>query len=183
MQKFSLATALLMAILFAFNACKKSSDSPSSSSSGLTDNVTSFYVYFTNTSDSMVDVGNYDDPDGPGPMQANISGVSLKANSSYEVTFSIKDETDQNKTVYIDSKIKSQGKDFKICIGNPLGITVQSTDSDGSMPIGLENILSTSSTKGDAKLNFTIKDQKGVKNGTCSPGQVFFSFDMPISVL
>ncbi|MEZ4804923.1 MAG: hypothetical protein R2852_05425 [Bacteroidia bacterium] len=183
MQKFSLATAFLMASLFAFNACKKSDDSPNSASTEVKDTVTSFFVYFANTSDSMVEVGNYDDPDGPGPMQATISGVSLKANSTYEVTFSIKDETNQNKIEYIDSKIKSQGKDFKICIGNPLGITVQATDSDGSMPIGLENILNTSSSKGDVKLNFTIKNQKGVKDGTCSPGEVYFSFDMPISVL
>ncbi len=44
---------------------------------GPKDTVTDFYVNFYNTTDSSIEVGAYADPDGPGPLDATIGGVSL----------------------------------------------------------------------------------------------------------
>ncbi|MCC6818282.1 MAG: hypothetical protein IT245_05285 [Bacteroidia bacterium] len=148
---------------------------------GPQDTVTSFMVFFTNTVDSSVEVGSYDDVDGPGPITPNLGGVVLKKNSTYVLSFFIEDGTGPSK-VYLHTKIKNNGKDFKFCFSNPLGINVVSTDSDGSLPIGLVSTLNTSNSTGMDQLNFTIKYQKGVKNGSCSPGIVYHSCNIPIII-
>ena len=80
--------------LFSINACKKESNSANKITGTLpTDTVTSFMVNFINTVDSTVEVASYDDPDGSGPINPSIGGVTLKKNSSYRVTFMILDES------------------------------------------------------------------------------------------
>ena len=166
-----------------FFACKKDNNSNTTVNGTLpTDTVTSFMVNFINTVDSTVEVASYDDPDGNGPINPTIGGVTLKKNSSYRVTFMILDESNPNQMVLLHSKIKSAGKDYKICISSPLGCSISATDSDGSYPIGLDNLMSTSSTTGSDYMNFTIKYQAGVKNGQCDPGQVLFTCNLPVSI-
>lgn len=186
MKKLKIVLQLILSTTLLLTACSKD-DTETPGSGGTTtlpagpqDSVTTFMVYFTNTVDSTTEIGSYDDPDGPGPKSSNVGGVVLKKNASYIVTFYIEDAT--GSTVFLHNKIKTNGKDYKICISNPLGINVNATDSDGSMPIGLVNMLQTSSTTGSANLNFTVKYQKGSKNGTCSPGIVYHSCNIPIFV-
>lgn len=186
MKKFKIVLQLILSTTLLLTACSKD-DTETPGSGGTTtlpagpqDSVTTFMVYFTNTVDSTTEIGSYDDPDGPGPKSANVGGVVLKKNASYIVTFFIEDAT--GSPVFLHNKIKTNGKDYKICISNPLGINVNATDSDGSMPIGLVNLLQTSSSTGSANLNFTVKYQKGSKNGTCSPGIVYHSCNIPIFV-
>jgi len=184
MKKISLAFVLTTAIAACFVSCKKEDQTNQALSlpAGPQDTVTSFMVNFFNTNDSTTEVGAYDDPDGPGPLEASIGGVSLKPNSKYLITFLIEDATNPASNVYLHNKIKNNGKEYKICIGNPLGISVTAKDSDGSMPIGLVNELLTSSTTGSDKMSFTIKYQKGVKDGQCSPGILYFNCNIPIGV-
>lgn len=186
MKKFKIVLQLILSTTLLLTACSKD-DTETPGGGGTTtipagpqDTVTTFMVYFTNTVDSTTEIGSYDDPDGPGPISANVGGVVLKKNASYILTFYIEDAT--GKTVFLHNKIRTNGKDYKICISNPLGINVNATDSDGSMPIGLVNLLQTSSTTGNANLNFTVKYQKGSKNGTCSPGIVYHTCNIPIYV-
>lgn len=186
MKSVKILLQLLLTTTLIITSCsKEDTDNPDGGTlvtpAGPQDTVTSFMVYFTNTVDSMTEVATYDDPDGPGPKAASVGGVVLKKNSSYVVTFMIEDATASPKT-FLHPKIKNNGKDYKICISNPLGISVNATDSDGSMPIGLVNMLSTSSTTGSDNINFTIKYQKGVKNGQCSPGTVYHSCNIPVFV-
>lgn len=147
------------------------------------DTVCNFMVYFTDPETTTVEVAEYEDLDGAGPMLPTIGGVSLSANTKYIVTFRIEDATNQRgNKVYIHDKIKADGKDFKICISNPLGIQVLPTDTDGTLPIGLENEFTTSSVKGGCNLQFSIRYQKGVKNGDCSPGINYFTCSIPATV-
>ena len=187
MKKLKIVLQLILSTTLLLTACSKddtetpgSNGSTTTTPTGPQDTVTTFMVYFTNTVDSTVEIGSYDDPDGPGPISPNVGGVVLKKNASYIVTFYIEDAT--GNTVYLHNKIKTNGKDYKICISNPLGINVNATDSDGSMPIGLINMLQTSGSTGSANLNFTVKYQKGTKNGTCSPGTVYHTCNIPIFV-
>jgi len=169
--------------LISINACKKESNSTNITTGSLpTDTVTSFMVNFINTVDSTVDVASYDDPDGNGPINPSIGGVTLKKNSSYRVTFMILDESNPIQMVMLHNKIRTAGKDYKLCMSNPLGVSVTATDSDGSFPIGLDNLMTTGATTGNDYMNFTIKYQAGVKNGQCDPGQVFFTCNLPISI-
>ncbi len=182
MKKISLAFVLATVLVAGFVSCKKDkSNEPDVLSDGPKDTITDFYVNFYNVIDSTTEVGAYADPDGPGPLESTIGGVSLKANSLYLVTMTIEDATSSS-TVYIHNKIKNNGKDYKICVDNPLGISVSPTDSDGSMPIGLVNDLTTSSTTGNDKINFSIKYQKGVKDGQCSPGVLYYNCSIPVTV-
>ena len=147
------------------------------------DTVSSFIVYFTDPETTTVQEGQYEDLDGAGPLLPNIGGVALNANTKYIVTFRIEDATNgKGSTVFIDDKIKADGKDFKICISNPLGIIISPTDSDGSLPIGLENELITGSTKGSCNMSFTIRYQKDVKNGDCAPGINYFTCSLPVTI-
>lgn len=169
--------------LISINACKKESSNTQTTTGNMpTDTVTSFMVNFINTVDSTVDVASYDDPDGSGPINPTIGGVTLKKNSSYRVTFLILDESNPNQMVLLHNKIRTAGKDYKLCMSNPLGVSVTATDSDGSFPIGLDNLMTTGSTTGSDYMNFTIKYQAGVKNGQCDPGQVFFTCNLPVSI-
>jgi hypothetical protein len=170
--------------LIIFNACKKDDSSAIKNdvklSVGVQDTVTSLMVTFFNTLDSSSVIAEYADEDGPGPKSPVFNGFSLEKNTPYQVFFRIEDAT--GAPIVLNSKIKTSGKDFRICINNPLGITITPTDSDGTMPIGLTQNLTTTSTTGDAAMTFTIKYQKGVKNGQCEPGTVYFSCTLPFSI-
>lgn len=184
-MKYGYIKAIFSAFLFSLflYSCSKTDETPSNSTAlpaGPQDTVTSFMVYFYDVVDSVYEVGNYDDPDGPGPKSASIGGVTLKKDRTYQITYRIEDAT--GTPVMLHNKIKTNGKDYKICIGNQLGCNSQATDSDGSLPIGLTSRLTTSSTTGYANLSFTIKYQKGVKNGDCSPGTTYYTCAIPIFV-
>ncbi len=186
MKKLSLALVLVTALSTFFVSCSTKDQAALAPSKPKApapqDTVTNFYVYFSDPIDSSAEVAAYEDQDGPGPMEASFGGVSLKANTHYIVTFVIEDGTNPAKTVYLNNKILSNARDYKLCISSPLGITIKPTDSDGLLPIGLENELNTSSTTGNGSINFSLKYQKGVKNGQCEPGTTIFNANFPISV-
>lgn len=186
MHKISLNLFFIaISALFIVSCSKEDSVSSGGSTTlpaGPQDTVTSFMVYFTNTSDSSVEVGSYDDPDGPGPKPANVGGVTLKAGSTYLVTFFIEDASNPGKIVFLHTKIKNNGNEYKICTNNPLGSSVTPADSDGTYPIGLVNNLVTAGNTGSESMNFTIKYQKSVKNGECSPGVTYFSCNIPFAL-
>lgn len=170
--------ALILGLL---SCSKKDADEPLSLPPGPQDTVTNFSAYFYNVVDSTTEVASFDDPDGPGPIEASIGGITLQKNSNYMITFRIEDATG-NSSVMLDQKIRNNGKDFKICLSNPLGTTIHATDSDGSHPIGLEDDMSTSNMTGNDKITFTIKYQKGVKNGQCEPGVVYYTCSVPVTI-
>lgn len=186
MQKTHLILFAIIGLSVSFTACSKQESSPNNltqpTPTAPSDTITSFMVFFTNTTDSSAEVGSYDDPDGPGPKPANIGGVNLKANSDYIITLRIEDASNPSKPVYIHNKIKTSPKDYKICLSNPLGIIANPTDTDGSYPIGLVHNLRTSSSTGYETMSFTIKYQKNVKNGQCDPGVVYYTCDIPVGV-
>ena len=186
MRKLSLLLSIFVFSLLIISSCSKDDNNQPTSSNvnlpaGPQDTVTSFMVTFFNTSDSTNEIASYDDPDGPGPLKGNVGGVMLKKNSNYLVSLRIEDATGGS-VVYLHNKIKTNGKDYKVCIGNQLGISSNPIDSDGSFPIGLESTLSTSSTTGYSNLTFTIKYQKGVKNGDCSPGATYYTCGIPVMI-
>lgn len=187
MHKLSLTFMVILGAAMIFTSCSKEETTSASLNNntlpaGPQDTITTFMVYFTNTTDSVTEIGSYDDPDGPGPKPANIGGVALKANSTYLITFFIEDATKASAPVYIHNKIKNNGAQYKICTSNPLGTTVDPLDSDGIYPIGLVNNMLTTGNTGNDNMNFTIKYQKDVKNGSCSPGVVYYSCNIPIGI-
>lgn len=95
MQKSNLLFALILGLSVTFIACSKEDNDSNTNTNvtlpaGVQDTVTSFMVFFTNTTDSSAEVASYDDPDGPGPKQPNVGGVTLNKNSTYKVTFLLK---------------------------------------------------------------------------------------------
>jgi hypothetical protein len=186
MKKLGLMLMLTTALTTFFTSCSKQEQievTPTAFKAPvLLDTITNFYVHFSDPIDSATEVGAYEDIDGPGPMEGAISGVSLKANTHYIVTFMMEDATNPENPINIQNKIRTYGKDYRLCISNQLGMAITPTDSDGVMPIGLVNELNTTSTTGDGSISFTLKYQKGVKNGDCSPGTVVYKCTIPISV-
>ena len=178
---------ILLSILF-ISSCKKEDNKNSNSSNNTTlipgpvsDTVSSFIVYFEDTKDSITEIVSYDDPDGSGPKPANINGAALKANRLYKLTFRIEDGTNKSNIVILNSKIKTNGKDYKLCFTNTMGLVSNPTDTDGNLPIGL-NYDITTKTAGNGNLTFTIKYQRGTKNGDCTPGTVYHTCTIPLYV-
>jgi len=169
-------------IFFLIQACKKDkSDANIPNPNGPKDSVTNFMVTIFDTQDSMVKIANYSDVDGPGPKRPLISGFSFKKNNTYLLSFRVEDAT--GVPVNLTNKIKSDGKNFKVCVSTPFGIQARATDSDGQYLIGLEYEIITSNQTGDGEMDFTIKYQNKVKNGSCEPGVVYFTCSMPFSVI
>ena len=187
MKTFNLMSVLATAMVILFSSCSKE-DSPVTTPDPIKafttpqDTITNFYVFFSDPIDSAAEVGAIEDPDGPGPKESSISGVALKANTHYVVTFAMEDATNPEKTINIQNKIKTAGKEYKICVSNPLDITVKAIDSDGLLPIGLVNDLHTTSTTGNSTINFSVKYQKDVKNGDCAPGILIYNCSIPVTV-
>jgi hypothetical protein len=147
------------------------------------DTITNFFVYFQDTFNSSVEVGVYEDVDGSGPAEAALSAVTLKPNTYYKVSIRMQNALDATKErVRIYEKIRDNGKDFRICATAPLGMNIIPTDSDGLMAIGLENEVNTTSMKGEGMMNFTVRYQKGVKNGQCEAGTVYYKCSIPVFI-
>lgn len=179
---FTLLTFLSIA------SCKKEDNENNNSSNNTTtnpatpsDTVTSFMIYFEDTKDSITDVVSYDDPDGAGPKQANFGGAILKPNRLYKLTFRIEDGTNKSNVVILNNKLKTNGKDYKLCFTNTIGLNATPTDTDGSLPIGLTYDLTTQNAS-SGNFTFTIKYQKGNKNGDCAPGIVYHTCTIPAVV-
>lgn len=174
---------VLFSFIFIFG-CKKDKNSQNNGSNNTPvapkDSITNLIVTFYNTDDSSNQVGGIYDPDGPGPTQPNYNGVVLLPNTLYNVSIRLEDET--GSFVNISDKIKANPKDYFVCFGNNLGMTTVSTDSDGSHSIGLNFNLTTSSMTGSGNLDLNIKYQKGVKNGQCNPGSLYYSAYVPILI-
>ena len=174
---------VLFSFIFIFG-CKKDKNSQNNGSNNTPvapkDSITNLIVTFYNTDDSSNQVGGINDPDGPGPIQPNYNGVVLVPNTLYNVSIRLEDET--GSLVNISDKIKANPKDYFICFGNNLNMTTVSTDSDGSHSIGLNFNLTTSSMTGSGNLDLNIKYQKGVKNGQCNPGSLYYSAYVPILI-
>ncbi len=174
---------ILVSFVFAFG-CKKESNSQNNDTKTTPvapkDSITNLMVTFYNTEDSSNQVGGVSDPDGPGPIQASYNGVVLLPNTLYNVSIRLEDET--GSFVNISDKIKANPKDYLICFGNNLSMSTVSTDSDGTHSIGLKFNLTTSSMTGSGNLDLNIKYQKGVKNGQCEPGSLYYSAYVPILI-
>ncbi len=171
-------------ILGLISACDKTDDENINSivelPKGPQDTVTSLMLTFEDVLDSSAKIVNYFDEDGLGPIKPRIGRITLNANREYLLTLRIEDGT--GVPVVLNNKIKTNGKDFKICLSNPLGLIVEPKDSDGTFPIGLENGFKTSSQLGSDVLTLSIKYQKGVKTGSCEPGIVYFNTAFPITI-
>lgn len=182
MKKLRSALFISSTLILGLVSCsKKDSGELTGLPPGPQDTVTNFSAYFYNIVDSTTEVASWDDPDGSGPAEPSIGGIALQKNSNYIITFRIEDAT-SNTSIMLDKKIKTNGRDFKICVSNPLGSTIHATDSDGSYPIGLEDAMTTSNNTGNDKITFTIKYQKGVKNGQCEPGVIYYNCSVPVTI-
>jgi hypothetical protein len=166
----------------ALASCKKESGNDTTLPTSQKDVVTFFSVSFYNVIDSSVNYCSYVDTDGDGPLFPSISGTALKVNAEYEVSIRLKDES-RTPAVDLYSKLRSDGKNYKVCFSNTIGLTLVPTDSDGSLPIGFESTLKTGATPDFSNFNFTIMHQPGVKNGSCSPGTVYFNCSIPVSIV
>lgn len=140
--------------------------------------ITTVTVTLTDTVTKEVITASFKDPDGPGgndPTQEDA--ILLDANSIYTVSITFLDES-KSPAVDVTDEIRTEGKDHVLCFtiaqGFEVGITF--TDSDGSIPIGLETRWVTG-VASDGNVRITLKHQPGVKDGTCDPGETDIEVD------
>ncbi len=169
-----------------FQACKKEETKTDDSKQNTpvnapSDTITNFMVKFYSLKDSSTQVANYNDPDGAGPKPGSSGGVVLTANTDYEITYRIEDGSNPSNPVVLNNKIQTNSKDYILCASSNMGITVNAADNDGKYPLGLIHKFTTGSSS-SGKFYFSLKYQKGIKNGSCDIGVEQVNCSIPIQV-
>jgi hypothetical protein len=145
---------LVVCTFLAFYLASCTPDDPTPADGEL---ITTLTLTFTDTATQEVTTATFKDADGPGGNDpAQNEAILLDANSVYRVSMTFLDES-KNPPVNVTDEIRNEGKDhvlcFTIAVGFEVGITF--TDSDGSIPIGLETRWVTG-TAGDGNIRITL---------------------------
>lgn len=130
----------------------------------------------------------YQDLDGAGSNEPTIDAGSLAANTTYEGSIVLLNET-VNPAEIITTEVKEEGVNHQFFFSNTAGLTVTYADQDANgSPIGIDFLLGTSAPSAGS---MTIilrhepnKSAEGVKNGNIenAGGETDISVTFPITV-
>lgn len=107
------------------------------------------------------------DLDGPGGVAPTITPVTLAANTSYNTTITLLDET-KNPAENISEEVEEEGDEHELFFvtSTGLNLTVNKTDRDvNGRPIGLISVIQTQGAS-SGTLRVVLKHQPGLKSST-----------------
>lgn len=188
---FKLAVLSAMLILLAFVACKE--DNPSDPGGGNDQElITKVILTLTENGTSNTVTATFNDPDGGGGAAPTITGLSLKAGSTYTGKIELKDES-KNPVEDITEEVKEEA-DAHQFFYTPQGalagrITVTVTDKDSkNLPVGLEFTVAVSAgaaVTGSAanSLNVALSHFEGAtKTGTSRSPETDVEINFPVNI-
>lgn len=117
-------------------------------------------------------VGTYSDPDGDGGNPATANTLRLEANTTYNATITLLDES-KTPVADLTSEVETEGDEHELFYQTleNLVLSITKTDRDNSQrPIGLEAQIVTTSTS-TGKLRITLKHQPDLKVGANEPNR------------
>ena len=148
----------------------------------LKDTATTFTLKYTRLSDNAVDYANCYDPDGSGPEAPTLlTQLKLTANKEYDLELEVRDDTDPLRSVNLTDTISKRPGAFRVCMSSPLNLTPVPTDSDGKYPIGLKYRIKTGNAA-TSTLKVSLRNQTGVKDGSCDIGTLMLEVNFPLRV-
>jgi hypothetical protein len=146
------------------------------------DTATTFTLKYTRLSDNAVDYANCYDPDGSGPEAPTLlTQLKLTANKEYDLELEVRDDTDPLRSVNLTDTISKRPGAFRVCMSSPLNLTPVPTDSDGKYPIGLKYRIKTGNAA-TSTLKVSLRNQTGVKDGSCDIGTLMLEVNFPLRV-
>lgn len=182
--------AAAMTLLFA--ACKKEkNETPTENANEEITTLKLTFVNAANAADKVV--AQWKDMDGPGGNNPVIDAINLKANTTYNVTTELFDES-KTPADTVTHEIKEEGDEHRVfhlfflnagaSVADSLSnvATVTPLDKDANnLPIGLNITLAT---KGAFKgfLRTVVRHQPGSKNGTYAPGSTDVLTEFPFEI-
>jgi hypothetical protein len=177
-------SALLLAgaTLLWLSACEPEGLFPDDPVNRRRDTATTFIIQYTNLADNSVGFASSFDPDGSGPEQPTLlNPLRMKPGTEYELELEIRDDTDPLRSVNLTDTVKRRPGAFRICMSSPVNFNYTPTDSDGQFPIGLTYRMKTGSAM-NTTMKVSLRDQSGVKNGTCDIGVLMLEVNFPLQI-
>lgn len=138
-----------------------------------------------NYEDSNGNIGSaeFADHDGDGGEAPTVETIQLAVGETYTVTLQFLDESDHDNVKDLTQEILEEADEHKVCYSDENGITVTSTDSDGTYEIGIESTWVIDNSSSASEITITLKHQPNVKDGTCAPGETDVEVTFPINVI
>jgi len=177
-----LALLVAGASLLWFSACAPEDLFPDNPVNRRKDTATTFILQYTNLADNSVNFASCFDPDGSGPEQPTLlNPLRMKPGTEYEIELEIRDDTDPLRSVNLTDTVKRRPGAFRVCMSSPVNYNYTPTDSDGQFPVGLKYRMKTGSAA-TTTLKVSLRDQTGVKNGTCDIGALMLEVNFPLQI-
>ncbi|WP_205501435.1 hypothetical protein [Rufibacter psychrotolerans] len=127
----------------------------------------------------------YQDLDGDGGQAPTVTGATLAANKTYDVTVQVLDES-KNPAEDITEEVEEEGDEhqFFYVASNGLNLTVAYTDTDSNnRPIGIHTRITTAAAS-TGNLQVVLKHQPDLKSATSTinTGETDAEVTFPITI-
>jgi hypothetical protein len=111
------------------------------------------------------------DKDGDGGQGPTVfDTIRLQQNRTYFVEVILLDESGQPVDT-ISNEVKEEAADHLLCYDvKGVDMSVEVTDSDGTLPLGLESTWRTTNVD-SGTINISLKHQPSIKTGACNLGE------------
>ncbi len=122
------------------------------------------------------------DLDGDGPNQPVIQTITLSANTTYSVAIELLNES-ETPAEDITEEIDEERDEHLFCFepSESINLAISRTDTDGTYEVGLESEWETGNSS-TGEVTVILKHQPGIKNGTCTPGEVDVEATFPVTI-
>lgn len=147
--------------------------------------ITTVKITLTDTSNSANIVeAKFADLDGEGgDAPSAFDTIRLQKSTVYKGQIELLNES-ESPSENITEEIEEEGDEHLFCFTSSSALTITSTDSDGTYPIGLQTLWKTTSdTLSDGFVLVTLKHQPDIKDGTCSPGETDIELNFILQII
>lgn len=145
--------------------------------------ITSMEVHLTDSANGTKSMFAFRDPDGDGGDAPTVfDTIKITENTVYYAEILLLDESGSAVDT-ISHEVVEEAADHLLCYSSASNsITIDVTDTDGALPLGLE---STWRTRGSdtSSLNMVLKHQPGIKTGSCDLGETDVDLNFVLQII
>lgn len=168
-MKQYLFLATLILTLFSFSSCEDDDPTPPNEE----ELITTLTVTMTPQGGGDVAVFQFRDIDGEGGNDAVITGATLVANTTYDATIELLNES-ESPAEDITAEVRKEGEDHQFFFATTAGVNLSyaynDTDSNGN-PIGLETLFQTSDAS-SGQFQVTLRHEPNKTASGVSAGDI-----------
>lgn len=174
-MKTKMIAVLGLAFIAGLSSCKKDDDLVTTPPAVENEEevITTITLNFSDPAGVQPDVTvTFRDPDGDGGVGPDIfDTIRLQNNTVYDMSITLLNET-ESPAEDITVEVQDEDDEHLICFTpNGADITIVRTDSDGTFEVGLESQWTVGSVS-TGTTQIVLKHQPGIKDGSCSLGEI-----------